>query len=86
MILESLSRLKMIIFTFRELFIQAGVLNLRNLGAIERRIARTVEHPKYQSPFLYFDVSFAVLNKIRSESTIDISFREAFKKKKDPKE
>ena len=61
---------KKIIFPFRELFIQAGVLNLRNLGAIERRIARTVEHPKYQPPFVYYDVSLAVLDEVRCKVTI----------------
>ena len=60
-----------IFFPFRELFIQAGVLNLRNLGAIERRIARTVEHPKYQSPFVYYDVSLAVLDQVRSLNDFD---------------
>ena len=51
---------------FRELYIQAGVVDLRTLGAIEIRITRTVVHPKYQPPTVYYDVALAVLDQVRS--------------------
>ena len=54
------------ILPFRELFIQAGVVDLRTLGAIEIRITKTVEHPKYQPPTVYYDVSLALLEQVRS--------------------
>ena len=49
-----------------DLFIHAGVLNLRNLGSTERRIIQTIEHPNYNPPKVYFDVSIAVLEKFLS--------------------
>ena len=49
-----------------DLFIQAGVLNLRSLGSTERRVIKTFEHPDYKPPQVYFDVSIAVLEKFLS--------------------
>ena len=46
------------------LFVQAGVLNLRKLDAIERRIVKTVSHPKYEKPKIYYDVALAVIDKV----------------------
>ena len=46
-----------------KLVIQAGVLNLKKLGSTERKIIQTIEHPDYNPPQVYFDVSLVVLEK-----------------------
>ena len=45
-------------------YVLAGVTNLRERGAVERRIIKTVEHPDFKPPHVYFDVSLAVLDKV----------------------
>ena len=42
--------------------VRAGVLNLRKLGSVERRILRKIEHPEYQNPKVYFDIALVVLD------------------------
>ena len=52
------------IFLFSSKFILAGARNLRKLNAVQRQIVKTVEHPKFRPPVVYFDVSIAVLDKV----------------------
>ena len=42
--------------------VRAGVLNLRKLGSVERRILRKIEHPEYKNPQVYFDIALIVLD------------------------
>ena len=42
--------------------VRAGVLNLRKLGSVERRILRKIEHPEYKNPQVYFDIALVVLD------------------------
>ena len=52
-------------FLFSELFVKAGVLNLRRLNAIEVKVIKTFEHPEYVAPQVYFDVSLVVIEKVK---------------------
>ena len=61
--LISISRLKK--FLFSELFVKAGVLNLRRLNAIEVKVIKTFQHPEYVAPQVYFDVSLVVIEKVK---------------------
>ena len=43
-------------------YVRAGVLNLKYPGSVERRVRRTIEHPKYSGPTVYFDVALVILD------------------------
>ena len=45
-------------------FVKAGVTNLKYAAAVERKIVKTVEHPDYKHPKVYFDVSLVILDKV----------------------
>ena len=48
-------------------YVKAGVTNLKYAGTVERKIVKTVEHPDYKLPKVYFDVSLVVLDEVKSE-------------------
>ena len=50
--------------TKRKWFVRAGTLNLKYPNTYERRVRRTIEHPMYQGPRVYFDLSLLVLDQV----------------------
>ena len=46
------------------LYIKARTLNLKKLDSVERRLIKTIPHPEYKDPKVYFDVALGIVDRV----------------------